>query len=216
MVDAITEINVSELGVLDGGSFIFEIPKEQKDFYIQNISTMMKDNEYNGTIGIIGDSKTSIAAKQVLFQGQGNASNLGWQLEDDNVVFMSTSREIFAGSNQAALAFPFELVGIIPWIPMQNRKPVDINMAWNGNLGDYGQITVPVMDKEGNVAYELPLAISHYATRSNTSARNGSKQDDLLQVEVSLDLSATFAPLSARRGANDTVIYGVDLEPLTV
>lgn len=213
LVTNITEINTSSLGVLDGGTFIFTIPKEETDYYINNIETMMEDNDYTGRIGIIGDSKTALSFKQQMQQGSANATNLGWQL--GNNVFMHTPKEIFAGANKAALSFPLDSVAIIPWIPEKNQNNVSVDKAWTPN-GDFARIFVPVMDGEGNVAYTLPIAISQYATRADTSAANGSEQDLLLQVEVSFDLAMAHAPLSAKRGANDTVIYGTDLEPLTI
>ena len=75
-------------------------------------------------------------------------------------------------------------------------------------LGDYGMVQVPVFDAKGNVAYTLDVAIHMYAERADTSASNGSKQDDLIQVELSVDTAYLSAPLSTFRGADDSVVYG--------
>jgi hypothetical protein len=205
-----TQVNVNGTNMgWDPIDFVLENPNANKDYFYQNIKANMNQNLYKGQITVIADSLASIFAAQQVTQGQGNATNLGWQFLNMNVV--QSTNNILDGLTDsyvgAALAFPTDLAGIVPWIPKQNRKPLDPAKAMSV-LGDYGSISVPVYDDKGNIAYNLDVAIHMYAERADTSANNGSKQDDLIQVEISIDTAYISAPLSTLRGANDSVVYG--------
>lgn len=205
-----TQINVGGVnGAFDGIDFVMEFPLAQKDYFYQQIDVNMKQNLHKGQLTVIADSLAGIFGAQQSNQGTGNATNLGWQFNNLNIV-QSTS-PILSGLTDtyigAAFAFPTELAGLSTWIPKQNRKALDPMKAMSV-LGDYGKIDVPVLDQNGNVAYTLEIAIHMYAERADTSASNGSKQDDLIQVELSVDHAYVSAPLSGYRGANDSVVYG--------
>lgn len=204
-----TQVNVNgTAGTWDGTDFVLEIPAAEKDYFYQNIKANMNQNLYKGQIVVVADSLASINAGRTVQQGTGNATNLGWQFQ--NMTVTQSTNAILSGLTDtyvgAALAFPTDLAGIVPWIPKQNRKPLDPVAAMSYN-GDYGSIDVPIYDENGNVAYTLPIAIHSYAERADASAANGSKQDLVIQVEMSLDTAYVSAPLSDFRGANDSVVY---------
>ena len=205
-----TQVNVGGVnGTFDGTDNVMEFPATQQDFFYQQIQANMNQNLYKGQLTVVVDSLAGIFGAQQANQGTGNATNLGWQFNNMNIA-QSTSA-ILSGLTDsyigAALAFPTDLAGIVPWIPKQNRKPLDPAKAMSV-LGDYGMIQVPVFDDKGNTAYTLDVAIHMYAERADTSAANGDKQDDLIQVELSIDTAYLSAPLSTFRGADDSVIYG--------
>lgn len=205
-----TQVNVGGVnGTFDAVDFVMEFPLAQKDYFYQQIQANMHQNLYKGQLAVIVDSLAGIFGAQQANQGTGNATNLGWQFNNMNIA-QSTS-PILSGLTDtyigAALAVPMDLAGISTWIPKQNRKPLDPVKAMSV-LGDYGMITVPVLNAQGGVAYNVDIAIHMYAERADTSANNGSKQDDLIQVELSLDTAYVSAPLSTFRGANDSVVYG--------
>lgn len=205
-----TQVNVNGTPMVwDGVDFVLENALAEKDHFYHYIKANMNQNLYKGQVTVVADSLAGIFAAQQIQQGQGNATNLGWQFQNMNISqstnsILSGLTDTYAG---AALAFPTDLVGIVPWIPLQNRKSLDPVKALSYN-GDYGQIMAPIYDDKGNVAYELPIAVHMYAERADTSANNGSTQDDVIQVELSLDTAYLSAPLSDFRGANDSVVYG--------
>jgi len=205
-----TQQNVGgTIGAFDGVDFVLENPLANEQYFFQEIRANMNQNLYKGQLLAIADSIAAIKAARNIQQGQGNATNLGWQFE--NMTIAQSTSSILSGLTDtyagAALAFPMDLAGIVPWIPMQNRKPLDPVAMMSVN-GDFGSIQVPVLDNNGNTAYTLDLAVHAYAEKADTSAVNGSKQDVLIQVEVSLDTAYISAPLSDFRGANDSVVYG--------
>lgn len=205
-----TQINVGGVnGTWDSTDYVMEIVSDAKDFFYQNLMANMRQNLYKGQLTVIVDSLAGIEAMRQANQGTGNATNLGFQFLNMNMV-QSTSTILDGLTdtyNGAALAFPTDSAGAIFWIPKQNRKPLDPVQALSYN-GDFGSINVPVYDDKGNVKYNVPMAIHSYATRADASASNGSAQDLVIEVEVSLDMAYVAAPLSTFRGSNDSVIYG--------
>lgn len=205
-----TQVNEGGVnGTFDGVDNVMEIDLADKDYFFQNVRANMNQNLYKGQLVAVVDSLSGIQAGRNIQQGAGNSTNLGWQF--DNMTMTQSTNAILSGLTTtykgAALVFPMDLAGLVPWIPKQNRKPLDPTKAMSV-LGDYGQIEVPVFNADGGVAYTLPIAIHMYAERADTSAANGSKQDDLIQVELSVDTAYVSAPLSDFRGADDSVVYG--------
>jgi hypothetical protein len=205
-----TQQNVGgTIGTFDGVDFVMENPISNVDYFFNDIKANMNQNLYKGQLMVIADSLASINASKIVNQGTGNATNLGWQMNGMNVI--QSTNAILTGLTDtyvgAALAFPMELAGVTTWIPKQNRKSLDPAKAMT-EVGDYGSISVPVFDGNGKVAYTVDLAVHAYAQRADASASNGSKQDVVMEVEVSLDTAYVSAPLSDFRGANDSVIYG--------
>jgi hypothetical protein len=193
-----------------------EIYNVQGEKFFQNVRTSMDNNLFRNNVMVVVDSLAYMNADFTMNQGPQNGTNLGFQHAGMNIA--KTTSAIDADYIGAALAFDMNTVGIVPWIPVQNRKPLDPKAALTYN-GDYGSITVPVYDDKGNVAYTLDFAIHSYAGRSDSSAKGGYKQDVTIEVEVSLDAAYLSAPLSTFRatgtwaGKADSMVYQFGLLP---
>ncbi|MCK5018800.1 MAG: hypothetical protein KAS32_17185 [Candidatus Peribacteraceae bacterium] len=206
-----TQINKGRIqGAWNSIDYVMEINASVEEKFFQNIRTSMKNNLFRNNLIVIADSLAYMNADFAAAQGQANATNLGFQFNGLNIAM--TTNDIDTDYNGAAIAFNTETVGIVPWIPVQNRKALNPKDAMSYN-GDWGQITVPVLDDKGNVVYTLDFAIHSYAQRADTSSSNGSEQDILLEVEVSIDIAYLSAPLSAFRatgdfaGKTDTMVF---------
>jgi hypothetical protein len=212
-----TEVNKGTIqGAWNSTDNVMEIYNVQGEKFFQNVRTSMDNNLFRNNVMVVVDSLAYMNADFTMNQGPQNGTNLGFQHAGMNIA--KTTSAIDADYIGAALAFDMNTVGIVPWIPVQNRKPLDPKAALTYN-GDYGSITVPVYDDKGNVAYTLDFAIHSYAGRSDSSAKGGYKQDVTIEVEVSLDAAYLSAPLSTFRatgtwaGKADSMVYQFGLLP---
>jgi hypothetical protein len=212
-----TQINVGGIrGTWDDVNYNMKLSADQKDYWKEQIEANLGNNEYNGEVIIIADSLSHIDMTRSLNQGVGNSTNLGYQFGGGEIV--KTSKSILSGFDGSAIAIPMDMAGIFQWIPVQNRKGLDMNKAISSEVGDFGSISIPVMDNKGVQKYSIDAAISMYAKRTDTSGRNGNKQDVLYQIEISWDMAKLSAPLSDFRatgsfaGKTDSVIYTYGLE----
>lgn len=211
LLAARTQQNVGGVrGTWDGTNYNIKLNADQKDYWKEQIEANMANNEFNMELTIIADSLAFSDMTRSLNQGQMNATNLSYQFGSGEIV--KSSKTILDAStfgttpDGSAIAFPMELVGLVPWIPKQNRKPLDVEKAMSYN-GDKGSISVPVLNDKGQAMYTLDFAISMYSERADTSASNGSKQDILSQVELSLDMAFFDAPLSTFFGSGASVVH---------
>lgn len=212
-----TEINKGRIkGEWNAVDNVMEVYNNQSEKFFQNVRTSMKNNLFRNNIMVIADSLAYMNADFAAAQGIANATNLGFQFNGMNIAM--TTADIDTDYDGAAIAFSMDTVGVVPWIPPINRKPLDPRLALSYN-GDFGSISVPVYDDKGNVAYSLDFALHSYASRADASASNGSKQDLLIEVEVSLDMAYVSAPLSSFRatgdfaGKTDSMVYQFGLLP---
>jgi len=218
----VSEINLgglNGLGAWSAADNIFEIEADQSEYALAIMEANMNNNDYNDQFIALVDSVGFINASKALNQGSQNAVNMYWQL--GNTKLVKTNKQIYSGYNGSMLMFPQNQVGITPWIPKQNRQPINEMAAMTPN-GSFGSVQVPIYDQDGNVAYSIDVALSMYTTRANTSTRNGSKQDLLTQIEVSWDYAYMSAPLSSLRttgdfvGKSDSVVYSFGVKPTIV
>lgn len=206
-----TQVNVANFGArgaFDAANDVFELGADQADYWPQLIESTLNDNNYSDQLIVLADSIAFIDMMRALNQGAGNSTNLFWQFGNSKVV--KTNKTIFSGYNGSAIAAPANMIGLFPWIPKQNRKPIDEEKAMSTTNGDLGSIQVPIYDDKGNVVYTIDAALSIYTKRADTSISNGSKQDFLTEVELSWDYAYMSAPLSV---ANESVVYGFGLMP---
>lgn len=211
-----TQINVGGVrGDFNLTDDVLELDANQQDYWKEQIEANLANNEFNSELTVVADSLAFMDMTRSLNQGEMNSTNLSYQFGSGQIV--KSSKTLLSGYNGSAFAFPTELVGVVPWIPKQNRKPLDPEKAMSYN-GDKGTIQVPIMNDKGQVMYTLDVAISMYTERADTSASNGSAQDLLSQVELSLDMAYFPAPLSSLRatgdfaGKTDSVVYGFGLK----
>ena len=209
-----TQINVGGVrGTWDSTNYDMALDASQQDYWKEQVEANMSNNEYSGELMIIADSLAYIDMTRSLNQGAGNAVNLGYQFGGGSIV--KTSKSILSGTtyNGSAIAFPMDMAGLFQWIPKQNRKALIMDKAISSEVGDFGSISVPVVDDKGAVKYTIDAAISMYAKRTDTSSYNGSAQDVLYQIEISWDMAYMSAPLSSFRATgdfaskSDSVIY---------
>jgi hypothetical protein len=127
-------------------------------------------------------------------QGGGNQNNTLFQFTGYDAIESSSKTILAVPGTYLASGIFFEtgLVGVVPWIPQLNRKALDPNKIMN-TVGDFGMFMLP--------EYNIPVAVSAYATRGDSSAVGGSVQDVKIQYELSIDLGFSFAPVSVLNGS---------------
>lgn len=179
----------------------FEIDATYKEYYYQEVKAMMTNNLYRGNLIGIVDSKANVLAEKSLAQGSGNSENRSFQFMGYEDI-VPTTRTVLSGYDVSGIFFENGLVAYQPWIPAQNRKPLNPEKAMSYN-GDMGSISIPELG--------VDFAIHSYGTRANASSNNGSAQDLVIYQEVSIDFAYISAPLSTFRGSNDSVVYTAGL-----
>ena len=192
-------------GNFNSGTYNYEVPLAEANYFFQNAEQMMAYNLFKGRLIGIVDSKAAILSQRLQAQGSANATNFGFQF--GNVDVMGSTRTVLGTSTYAGSGVFYEngLVAIEPWIPKQNRKALDPQMALSYN-GDYGQIAHPAMPG-------IMFAIHAYSQRADNSLYGGYTQDLTMEFEVSIDMAYQSAPLSTLRGSNDSVVYAVGQLP---
>jgi len=181
----------------------YEVPADKLNYFFQYVRSMMKFNLYKGSILGIIDDDANTAAEQLSAQGSANATNYGFQFQGLNL--LSTTRSILGSTSYQGSGMFFEngLVGVVPWIPTENRQPLNPAEAWSYN-GGYGQFTIPELPG-------VPFACHAYTTRADGSSRGGQTQDLIYYEEVSIDVGFVKSPLSSFRGSNDSVVYSAGI-----
>ena len=191
-------------GNFNTGTYIYEVPLNEQNFFFQNARQMMHHNLYrNQLIGIVDDTAFSLS-QRLQAQGSANAYNYGFQFAGIDV--MGTTRTVL-GTTYGGSGIFFEngLVAIEPWIPKQNRKALDPDKAAQ-YTGDYGQIEIPQFPG-------VNFAIHAYSQRADNSSVGGYTQDVTLEVEISVDMAYVSAPISTLRGSGDSAVYSVGQLP---
>lgn len=210
----VTQINLGGLtgrAQWNAATNIFETANIYKDYVMALMEANMNNNDYNEQLIALVDNLLYIDAMKNMNQSVGNATNLAYMFGNTSIV--KTTKELYSGYEGSAIVFPASMVGLTTWIPKQNREAIDEERAMTTEVGDVGNISVPIYDQNGNVVDTLDAAISIYTKRADTSGRNGNKQDLLTEVEVSWDYAYLSAPLSAARatgdfaGKTDSVVY---------
>jgi len=187
-------------GTVNSDDDIYEVPLSEANYFFQNAKQTLWYNLFRGPIVGIVDDKAFGLMQRLQAQGSANATNYGFQFAGMEI--MGTTRTVLGtGYNGSGVFFENGLVAIIPWIPKQNRKPLDPEKAMT-YIGDYGQINVPQFPG-------VNFAIHAYGSRADNGSYGGYTQDVTLEFEVSLDIAYQSAPLSTLRGSSDSVVYGV-------
>lgn len=195
-----TQVNVGGgKGEWNGTDFIMEIPAAEANYFFQNAEECLMQNLYTGRLTAILDNKAWSLRQRLSAQGSANSTNFGFQF--DNIDAVRTTRTLLGTSyDGSGIFFETGQVAVIPWIPVENRIPLDEKGVLEYN-GAYGQIPVPEIG--------LNFAIHAYSARANRTAVGGYTQDLATEFEVSIDLAYQSAPLGTVRGSNDSVVYAV-------
>lgn len=181
-----TGVNVATAkGSFNATNDTFGIAEANREQFYQILRAMMRANNYRGSIDVLADQLIYIDAEKYVNQGAGNATNLAYQFQGLNI--KETIELADANyTNGLALAIPSGMFAAFDWIPKQNRQGKG---DYFSVLGGYGSIPDPT-------GSGLTLAMHAYTERADTSSANGDEQDDLLQVELSVDIAYALAPLS--------------------
>lgn len=172
---------------------VYEIAAGNSDEYWHIIASVFRQEKYNQSMfKVISDSLLTSRGEFQANQGTGNSTNLGFQF---GPVDVNESIELtdanYAGG--ISLAWPMGLVGILDWIPIQNRQGKG---NFDSVLGGFSTMTDPLTG--------LEFAVHAYTERATTAATNGNAQDEVTQWEMSIDLSPQHAPLTT---ANASPIF---------
>ena len=171
-------------GSFNGTNDAFEIASANIGRVLQHAKSMARQNYYNGPYEMILDPLLYIEAEHYLQQGSANATNTAYQAGGLGLWEAIT----LADANYTAGAgyiIPQGTIGVVDWIPRQNRQGVG---NYESVLGGYGTIQDPISG--------MTFAIHGYAERADTSAAGGDAQDVVTQWEVSVDLSFNNSPLT--------------------
>lgn len=176
-------------GATKNGSFeatnkVFEILAVDKDRFFQYGKSMLKQNHYKGMADVICDPILFAQAEYLASQGQSNATNSGFQFSGLNF-FESVDLSDSNYGNGDAYFIPEGTIGVVDWIPSQNRQGVG---NYESVLGGYGTIQDPISG--------MTFAVHAYSDRADTSASGGDKQDVVTNWEISVDLSFNKAPIN--------------------
>lgn len=202
LLAAKTQVNVGGgLGGTFNAAFDFDVLGAQANFFFDNAGAMMRNNLYTGKLMVVCDSPAYTLAGRQGAQGAGNANNLVFQFNNMQVV--PSTRAILAGYQASVLAFEQGYVNLIDWIPPLNRKPLNAVQAETVN-GSWGQITIPELG--------VTFAIHARSVLQDSVIGGITYREDLFtHYEISVDVASAISPLSAFRGANDSVVYTAGL-----
>lgn len=172
-------------GDWDATNYIFGVLAADKDQYFQYLKMFMFEQYYGGAFDVINNVRAQAQANYLGQQGQGNATNLGWQIDGMNMV-ASTELTNAAGYDWMSYIIPEGGVGILPWIPQLNRQGFGDTFQ---NGGAYRTIADPL-------GSGLTFAVHEYAAGADNESAGAETQDIDIQVEVSVDLAPVKALMS--------------------
>ena len=197
-----TGVNVSTGG---GGTFnatddVYDFLAASVDTVIQKTRTVMEENGYKSGMTLFCDSIAYDLFRFQAFQGAGNDTNLSFQ--HDGITFV---RSIGLGLKFDPLAGVYDTgvwiavandsIGSMPWIPKQNREGVVTRLqTYSSGVGPY----------DG-----APYAVHSYETAGDASASNGETQDEVTQIEVSIDMAFLSSPITV---ADETALFAFSLQ----
>lgn len=172
-------------GAWDATNYLFGVLAADKTQYFQYLKMFMKEQYYGGSFDVINNIRAQAQAQYLGQQGQGNATNLGWQIDGMNMV-ASTEFTNATGYDWMSYILPEGSIGILPWIPQLNRQGFGDTFM---NGGAYRTIADPL-------GSGLTFAVHEYATGADNESAGSETQDIDIEVEVSIDLAPLKAPMS--------------------
>lgn len=173
-------------GEWDGTNHLFGVANANEDHYFQYLQSFMREQYYRSEYNVINNILADNKMAQVAQQGQGNSTNLGWQLPGIMAGVASTELANESGYDWMSYIMPVGSIGILPWIPKLNRE------GWGDSFkvgGSYRTIPDPL-------GSGLVFAVHEYAVAADNSSTYGEVEDINIQVEISVDLAPLYAPMS--------------------
>lgn len=186
-------------GTFDAANDVFEIAVANIDRALQITKSVMRTNNHAGAYDIYCDNIAFNLFEQQAFQGAGNSTNLGFNFGGVDFV-NSVELGALAAAVDATyvngywVAVPKGAVGMLDWIPTQNR----MGIVTKENM--YGTIINPI---DG-----LSYALHSYEEREDSAGTNGETQDVKTEWEISIDTAFEVAPDST---AGDTPLKAFTL-----
>lgn len=183
-----TQVVVSatpQSGEWDGTNYLFGVLNADKDQYFQWLKMFMQEQFYSAPFDVINNIRAQGNAQFLGQQGQGNATNLGWQI-DGMDMGASTELANATGYDQMSYIIPSGAVGLVDWIPSLNRNG-------HGNIFQNGGMYSTMPDPLGS---GMTLAVHQYATGVDNDSAGSETQDVDIQVEISVDVAPFKSPMS--------------------
>ena len=180
-------------GEWDATNYLFGVLASDKAQYFQYLKMFMAEQYYGGTFDVINNMRAQAQAMYLAQQGQGNATNLGWQIDGMNMV-ASTELANATGYDWMSYIIPEGTIGILPWIPQLNRQGFGDTFTVGGK---YSTLADPL-------GSGLTFAVHEYAAGADNNSAAGETQDINVEVEISIDLAPVKAPMST---ANASPIF---------
>ncbi len=190
------ETNRSQLA-LDGlilfdeiTNFQFDNPLAEKDLFFDNIKSVMRTNQYNGLVDLVGDSRVGREYRRQSAQGGANATNLAYQIPGFDFV---EEPQIAIQPDGYAYGWQKGLVGMSSW----NEE---INRRGHGSPGDNEGFFTTVQDPVFGLLHDVHIKNDI----ADTSGANGNPQDVVEEYEITTIFTVQGAFEST---ANQTPIY---------
>ncbi len=185
-------------GSWDASNYVFDVGNDDANVYFQRLRGFMRQQYYGGVQNFLHDEYATQSAEFLIQQGQGNDTNLQWQMAGLDGF---GSQEITPDANYSSQGYimPVGTVGMLQWLPTLNRQGFGDTFQ---NGGKYRTIADPL-------GSGLTFAVHEYATGADTNATYGEKQDIDVQVEMTVDFAALKAPMST---SNASPIFKVGLK----
>lgn len=184
----------SELGTWDSANYIWQVANKNKDWYFQYIQSMMAINNYSGMMDFIADPVAFAISQQLAAQGAANDTNTQFTIGDLNIS-QSTSLSPVSGYLGYGYVIPSGTLGLLTWIPRQNRENTTTRLQTYTNM----------MDPFG---LGIQGALHIYEAKADNSSAGGEKQDENIYYELTVDIAQVKAPLST---SNETTIFEAGL-----
>jgi hypothetical protein len=186
-------------GTFDATDDVFEIAEAKETRAMQITKIALNANKYPDGATVFCDSISYAKFEYWAAQGAANSTNLSFQFNGVTYVHSVELGALAAGLVSAYskgfwLVVPTGTVGVLPWIPVQNR----VGVVTKEN--EYSNIINPV---DGQV-----YALHSYETRADDSSNNGYTQDVVTQYQIAQDLSFAKAPLSTA-GETTILAFGI-------
>lgn len=183
--------NATALGEFNEDTDAFEVNDTQMFYPV--VQAGLRANNYSGRLDIVADQMSFVRGEFQKAQGDGNSVNLAYQ-QGNMDVYESIAYKDANYTKGSVLVMPKGSFAVLPWIPKQNRNGSGNYFSYEGGYGSF-------LDLTGS---GLTFAMHAYYQRADTSASNGSKQDNVLEVEVSVDLGFALSPTTV---ADETPVY---------
>lgn len=184
-------------GTWDATNFLFEIANAYAARPFQKIRGFMREQFYQGELDAIVEEFLMQEAEHLIQQGQGNATNYGWQF---NGLGLGVSEELTTDPGYLGMGyvFPTGTVGFVDWIPQNNREGFGDTFQ---NGGKYRMMPDPL-------GSGLQFAVHELAAGADNSTTYGETQDVDVNYEISIDVAFLKAPMSTAN-ASPIVKFGL-------